>query len=272
MDRHTITSWRDLTLLQFGALLKDSTADQNHRLYREWFILADAIAHADAVDRGQEKKGPDFKVNGTRPLLAYFFAFAAAVHKRFLFPGQCLVLEELAAEYGLDLLTQGRCGRSGQFQSALSGMIPDKAVDLKNYLMDPAQLGSGLEGVKWNKVSEAERLEQCWERMQQALEAEDAPGSETRVEDAFAWLERRNRSAYRAVDNESGQHLFDFRTECEMGEVYPRFLRQLDDWNLNGMRLWLAFRKKGRLRLRELSAVLNGTPDETRDPGEARHA
>lgn len=274
MDKQTITSWRDLTLLQFGALLKDSTADRDHRMYREWFLLVDTLAHADAAYCGQEKerKEPNFKVNAMRTLLAYFFTFAAAVHKRFLFPERDLILEELAAEYGLDLLTQSRRGKSGQFQSALCGMIPDKAVDLANYFMDPSKIGSCLEGVKWAKTTEAERLEQCWEQMLRALEAEDAPAFETRVEDAFAWLEERNRSAYQAVDNENGQHLFDYRTECEMGEAYPRFLRQLDDWNGNCMRLWSAFQKKGRIRLRELSAVLNLTPDETENRGETQHA
>lgn len=43
----------------------------------------------------------------------------------------------------------------------------------------------------------------------------------------------------------------------------PSSLQQLDDWNPYCMKIWAAFQKKGRLRLRELSAVLNITPDRT---------
>ena len=52
-----ISGWRDLTLLQLGALLRNCAANRNRRLYKEWFFLVDPIVRADAGFHG--RKGRD---------------------------------------------------------------------------------------------------------------------------------------------------------------------------------------------------------------------
>ena len=264
MDNHTVSSWRDLTLMQLGALMKSSVGDRNHRLYREWFVLVDSLACADAARPARRKKKgiPDFKVTSTQALLVYFFTCAAAVHKRCLFPERSPDLETLVPEYGLDLLSQKLYRNRGDFRSLFGSLVPDRAPGIEALCLDPAQADSSLKGVKWVKNTETERAQLCWEQIQRYLEEEDAPTYQTRAEDAFAWLEEKNRHAYRTIDNAESQRLFELRYECGMEEVYPRLLGLLDGWDCSCMRLWQAFQKKGRLRLRELSAVLAPEPKE----------
>ena len=269
MKEKIVASWRDLTLLQLGALLRNCASNRNRRLYKEWFLLVDPIVRADASFRGRKRDetGQSCKVNSVQALLTYFFTYAAAVHQRFLNPDRELDLKELVSEYHRDLLAESPCRQRDDFESNFGSVIPRKDVRIETLTLDPYQVGDDLQGVKWKKRTDAECAAVCWERILRYLEESSAPAFGTRAGDAFAWLEEKNRSAYQEITNVYGERLFDSRCECEMGETYQRFLRRLDDWDPVFLKLWAAFQRNARRRFRELSAVLDMTPEAAPDQG-----
>lgn len=285
MGKTHIASWRDLTLLQFGSLLKTSVADEDRQICEEWKIFTNSICQEDKAHRGQRKKGkgPDFQVNSTKTLLAYFFAFTAVAHKRFLCPNQGLDLDEIVEEYSLDLLAGSPSknkifGRSfprllsrDDFISSFAGMFPTRGLSAKTICLDPSEVGNDLEGIKWAKVDDEYRAEESWDIMLRYLTEEDAPTPRARTEDAFAWLEKQNQHAYHTILNIEDQPLFDCRYQCEMGENYPRFLRQLDDWNPYCMKVWNEFQRKAPFRFPELSAALRMMPEAVPGQGGSSH-
>jgi len=256
MEGKKITSWRDLTLMQLGSLLSHSAGNGGRRLYKEWFTLVENVRHEEALNRNQEKaakkKWSGFKVNVTVVLLAYFFTFSAAVHKRFLYPEQALSLPELVREYHLDLLTQSPTKATANFEFYFGGMIPHRVADL-----DPID----MENQKYISRTHAECVEICWQRMLNYMKEKDAPAPGTRAGDAFAWLLEKNQHAYEKIEvyNEKSHqnyYLFDYSYECNMEAAYPRFLHQLDVWNPSCMKLWEQLQRGARRRLREISAIL----------------
>jgi len=256
MEEKKITSWRDLTLMQLGTLLLRSAEKGSRRLYKEWFTLVENVKHEEALNRNQEKaakkKWSGYKVNDTRVLLAYFFTFTAAVHKRFLYPEQALSLPDLVREYHLDLLTQNSTKATAGFEFLFGGMIPHWVADL-----DPID----LEKQRYINRTNTECVEICWQRILDYLKENDAPAPGTRAEAAFAWLAEKNQRAYEKIEvfNEKSHqncYLFNYRYECNMEVAYPRFLHQMDIWNPNCMRMWEWLQRGARRRLRELSAIL----------------
>lgn len=269
MREKAITSWRDLTLMQLGALLKYSVEDKNHRLYKEWFALTDALNHADAINTKKQKaagrKWSGFDLNGNMaPLLAYFFTFTAAAHKQALYPDQDLQLEATVREYHLDLLTRNHKRRSVGFEFLFGNIIPHCIVNLD--LLDVMNVPVGE---KWVKRTSAECVELCWKRILSYLKETDAPGAGTKAADAFAWLEEKNRHAYQAVTSMTGKHMFNFQYECSMGESYPRFLQLLDHWDQTFVALWETFQRSAQQRVRELSAALEMPLDAVSDQRES---
>lgn len=269
MEEVNITSWRELTLLQLGALLKDCTVDKHGRLYKEWFILKDNIDQAELIYHTKTKPSnnekPSFLINSTKTLVAYFFTFSALVHKRFLYPNKNIGLQEIIKEYHLDILTQ--FGKNYNFVACFRKIIPHRIADLEKINQDKLNFNDSKSTEdNWICRTDEECVTLCWSRILNYLKENDAPTPDTTLLDAFTWLEEKNKQAYMTVTvptSVTENHLFDYRYERPMTESYPRFLQQLDDWNPYCMKIWSAFQKKGRLRLRELSAVLNITPDRT---------
>ena len=272
MGEKIVASWKDLMLLQLGALLRNCAANRNRRLYKEWFLLVDPIVRMDASFRGKKRDetGHNCKVTSVQALLTYFFTYAAAVHQRFLDPERELDLKELVSEYHLDLLAENPCRKRDDFESNFGGVIPRKGPAVGTLALEPSQVGDGLEGVKWRTRTKAERAEACWERILCYLEESGAPTHSTSAGTAFTWLEEKNRGAYREFVNAYGERLFDYRCECEMGETYQRFLRRMDDWDPVFLKLWAAFQRNAQRRLRELSAVLGMMPEAVPDQGGER--
>lgn len=270
MTKKEITSWRDLTLLQLGFLMKDR-ARKNGRLREEWADLLSGINRAEAYYRQQEnaagRKWSGFSINTTGVLLAYFLTFAAAVHRRFVSSGQNVSLETLVREYHLDLLTQA--DEKFSFYFFFGGLIPHNVATDSPEMSTYVDKNGGL----WRKRTDEECVNLAWKCVTGYLAKKDAPGPYTRAEDAFAWLKEHNLRAYRPVyAPDADKVLFNFNYECNMEKAYPRFLQQMDEWNPCCVRLWSAFEKSARIHIRQLSAALNGIPDEKGDRGESRHA
>lgn len=268
MGEKTAASWRDLTLLQFGALLKNSAADGKRRLHREWFALVDDTSHLEAVHQNENKaankKWSGFSLNSTLTLLAYFFIFSAAVHKHTMYPERDLSLKDISKEYHVDLLSQNPRNKNYGFDFYFSGMIPHYVSDIIK-----AENNPNSKSLIYRTDEECAAL--CWSRLLDYLKEADAPKANTKLIDAFEWLKGKNKKAYRPVFSGAGTHLFDYRFECTMGECYPRFLQQLDQWNPLCMKVWAAFQIKARRQIRELTAVLNTIPEAVPDQSEERH-
>lgn len=259
MEERRVENWRDVTLLQLGALLKRGVLGENQEPYQEWLDLATNMRYAEVDFRKQEKakgkKWGGFRVNTTRSILCYFFTYAAAVHRRFVRPDDELSLEELVRDYHLNSFFKVTQTKSVDFHFYFSEMIPHRTVSVGKGGVISSDVPPES---NWIRRSDEECETICWNRILEYMVQKDAPGIQTKAGDALAWLEKRNRAAKRPIRSENGPFLFYYQFECVMGKAYPRFLEQMDAWNPKFLRLWEAFLEDVRNTVRELSAVLNG--------------
>ena len=256
MEEKRVESWRDLTLLQLGALLKRSVFTKDQKPCQEWLDLKNSMSYAEAMlqkeEKAANKKWKGFQVNSTEVLRAYFFTYAAAVHRRFLYPKQPLFLDEIVRDYHLDFLVKDYRDESYDFTFYFSGIIPHRTVPVGEGGVVPA---CQPRDVNWIFRDNKECAKICWARMMDYMGKEDAPTFQTKSADAFDWLAKKNQGAHKAIRSETGLFLFNYHYECEMRKAYPRFLEQMDNWNPKFLKLWEMFLEEVNNTMRELSAV-----------------